>query len=250
MKFNNQVDDVFGNPFVKNLLEQYSSIEKKIVKRKDFRIKNNNYNLLKREEKKVANTFRLVLSLKDICKDFTTIKVLINKMPPKKYIYSFEINELDYIKYHHEVFIHKIHTVLEIMKLLSNEILNLELSEKECDWAHLIKQKNFRESKLKRIIELYYSGFKSIIEHRHLNTHRGIYQDEKRDNLDTTLFIYQFHEKYGETYKLELSKDFENSFPRRLLDYEIRSYKSGKLKEIEKLENVILKYIKLIFQSI
>lgn len=59
---------------------------------------------------------------------------------------------------------HKIHTILEVMKLAVNDIYEINLPPKDCTWDNLKNNPIFKGTKSKLIIEAYFFTFKHIIK--------------------------------------------------------------------------------------
>jgi hypothetical protein len=230
---------IFNTRFIDDLIKNQEILTENVRKRKGYLFGQNNHHLLTINEKRTLRIFTLISNLFTIINDLKLIYVLINKLPAKSYRKKHDISELDYIRLHYEVFIHKIHTVCELMKFIANEVLNIQLSHKDCNWANLIKNKEFNNSKCRKIIQEYYDDFKDLIESRHRNSHRGIYDDEKMDQVSAEYLIYSHENKF----EAKISDEFKEMFPYFIVRYKVRKYKRHKLKEIAKYEQIIFKHV-------
>jgi hypothetical protein len=224
----------------KSFLDFLNNEYKKAQSHKDFNIEKNNHHLLSKEAKKGVMISKYLNLLSGLLEDLRKIKIFIRRYPFKKFYKENEINELDYIKYHYEVFLHKIHTILEVKKLAINDYYNIGLKEKDCTWNNLKNQPKLKNSPLKLIIENYFKTFEHLIEHRNLNTHRAIFADEKNKNLNTDLMLYENAEKYG----IELNELILKLKPKFLIEYKIGVYKKEKLEYITSGIEAVEHYVK------
>ena len=212
----------------KSFLDFLSNEYKIAHSNEDYNIEKNNHHLLSKDAKKASSISKYANILNDLINDLKKTQIFIRRYPLKKFYKENEINELDYIKYHYEVFLHKVHTILEIKKLAINKYYNIGLKEKDCTWKNLKNQPKIQKSPLKQIIENYFTSFEHLIEHRNLNTHRAIFVDEQNENLSTDLMLYENAEKYG----IELDKQILKFKPKFLIEHKIGIYKKEKLNYI------------------
>lgn len=235
------IDWALDTPFYRNLIEASRFLmDDNFSNRKGYTQGKNNYHILTQGEKKISRTFRLLSCLSTTLLDIRMVYLFIKRFPSKDFLNKNDISELDYIKFHYEVFIHKVHTICEIMKLISNEVLDLKIPEKECNWASLIARKSFNKSKCKEVIDGYFKSFKNLIDDRHLNSHRGIFEDTKMDQIDPSYFIYRWYKKHD----LDIQQVFKNGDPTIYFKYRISEFKREKLGEISENEQTIFKYVK------
>jgi Cthe_2314-like HEPN len=242
LTFENSLD----TPYLHFLMNEVHVIQENIPERQGYMLGANNYHLLTTKEKKISDIYKYVGNLIGTVEDLKLIYAFINRLPQKAYLEKHEISELDYIKYHYEVFIHKIHTICEIMKLVTNEVYNLNLAPKDCTWTNLIKHSKFNNSTCKKIIERYFDDFKSLIEDRNLNSHRGVFEDKKMDEISPYYFLYRMYKKQN----MELDDEFKKIAPYWHIKYQIRKFKKEKLKEIAVYEQRIFKYLKSFLLSL
>ncbi|MFC2186213.1 Cthe_2314 family HEPN domain-containing protein [Fulvivirgaceae bacterium LMO-SS25] len=186
----------------------------------------NNHRLLSSNGKEAVQIMDFLTRLDSLISDLGRVKVFIRRFPVKEYYESNDIDQLDFIKYHFEVFIHKIHTILEVKKLWLNDFYKIGLKEKDCTWDKLKVHSAIQKSPTKLIIESYYKSFQQIITVRHLNTHRAFYNDKKNDDLKSYLMKYNSFKKFG-------LDDYESIQPKVLIDYQIKEYRKKKFKYVE-----------------
>lgn len=103
-----------------------------ISKRDGYDNKKNNHHLLTEQEKYVINTMDQTFKIQGLIEQLYFIKVFIRRFPFYTFYKENEINQLNYIQYHTEVLLHKIHTITEIMKLILNQVYLLKLTPKNC----------------------------------------------------------------------------------------------------------------------
>tara|TARA_Y100000588_G_C14208860_1_gene905830 strand:+ start:623 stop:1372 length:750 start_codon:yes stop_codon:yes gene_type:complete len=189
----------------------------------------NKHNLLNPDEKLAIGISDFKVRLIELVSDLKKILVFIRRFPNREYYEENDINQLNYIKYHFEVFVHKIHTILEVKKLTINHIYDLGLKERDCHWNKMKASVEKENSNLHEIIEDYHTTFKDLIKARHLNTHRAIFKDSKNEDLSSILDLYNGFEKLG----VDIGEEFKMMMPKPLLDYKIKKYKQERIEYLE-----------------
>lgn len=91
----------------------------------EYDFNKNNYHLNSEDGKLALIVLNYTSTLKELIVDLRRVEVFIRRFSNKSFYNENDIDELDYIKYHNEVFIHKIHTILEIKKLAINKIYKI-----------------------------------------------------------------------------------------------------------------------------
>ncbi|SFN99468.1 hypothetical protein SAMN04487989_10876 [Bizionia echini] len=212
-----------------SFLEFYHRTRKSATEHPEFKLGQNNYHLLSENGKEASRAFNFMIKVYDLITDLERTHTFIKRFPSKDYYEKNDIDQLDFIKYHYEVFIHKTHTLLEVKKLWLNDFYEIGLKEKDCNWNNLKTFNKIQNSTAKIIIENYYKSFEHIIKFRHLNTHRAFYRDEKNDDLKSDLMIYNGFKKYG----IEVGEDYRKIRPKLIVDYQIKEYRKEKLEYIK-----------------
>lgn len=221
----------------KYFLEYYEKSTRPVTKHPDFLSNKNNYHLLSENAKEASRVFDFMSRLTGLTSDLDKIQVFIRRFPLKKYYESNDINQLDYIKYHYEVFVHKIHTVLEVKKLWLNDFYRIGLKEEDCNWSNLKGHVEIQKSPTKIIIDSYFKTFEHLIKFRHLNTHRAYYKDSRKDDIESYLIAYKMSQRLGvETDRLERIR------PKFIVDYQVKEYRKEKLDFINKGVDIVKKY--------
>jgi len=217
------------------------------MKKDGFKIGQNNFHLLNDTEKYISRVSKINGDLNRVFKQINYIKVFVRRFPYRNFYYQNGIGELDYIQYHTEILIHKIHTIMEIMKLLVNEVYCLKIEKRNCNWRNLTKKLN-KETPCLLIIDSYLKTFKDYIDLRHINTHRGIYQDKGKEEIemDYGLDLYLMSNSLG----YELDEKFKNTFPKFLIDYKTKELKKQRIKFIAKTEEIINGKLKIFLTSL
>ncbi|MDP9955052.1 hypothetical protein J2X97_000689 [Epilithonimonas hungarica] len=190
------------------------------------------------KERKGLKLFDYINKINGLLDDLKSVEVFIRRYPLKDYYEKNNIDQLKFIKYHYEVFLHKIHTILEVKKLVLNELYSIGLSEKECSWNELKKHNEIQKSPLTKVINKYYKDFNDVIEHRHLNTHRAVFQDEKNSDLSLRNFFYLREKQTGE----KLNDEFKSNLPKYLIDFEISEYRKEIINEVKEINIRISEY--------
>ena len=234
------INDVLHTEFIQNLTEESHRIIQSIPEKNGYSLKENNSHLLTVNEQKTLRISNLVNNLTTVLNDIRIIYILINKLPPKVYLEKHDLSELEYVKFHTESFLHKVSTIHDLMGLIVNELLNLGIPQRNCNWKNLTKHQNFNESRCKVFIEEYYRDFSYLIELRNLNSHRGLFNDDKMDRIGNPMNIYRQYKRLG----MELDEDFKKTTPLWLVNYMFKEFKKERLQEIKKVEQKIFRCIK------
>jgi hypothetical protein len=141
------------------------------------------------------------------------------------------ISQLEYIRYHTEGLYHKVHTVLEIMRLLVNEVYQLDIPVKDCSWLNLWKHVSKKAEPMKHM-DVYYKTFKNLIELRHISSHRGVFNDDEMDEIE--LYFGNAFSKYEARGYV-----FENlNLNQNLLRYKLRKYKNKRVALVDQVKKV------------
>lgn len=136
-------------------LKYYERITEKARRNQGFKFGQNNYHLFSKEEKEGIKFFNFMSKIFDLNSDLEKTHVFTRRFPIKEYYEKHDIDQLSFIKYHYEVFIHKIHTLLEVKKLWLNSFYNIGLKEEDCNWKNLKKYSKIQESPAKIICSIW-----------------------------------------------------------------------------------------------
>ena len=240
------LNEALNCKFFRDLMEDQHKLSDNVGKKKGLNLWSESYHVLTVPEKKITATFNYVTDLITMISDIHTTYRLINRFPAKSYLEKHDISELEYIKYHYESYMHKVHTILEIMKLIANEVLNINLPAKDCNWNNLITDEYFNKSKCKRFIEDYYTDFKNIINYRHLNSHRGVFEDKEMDEISFTLNAYRWSKKHN----MEIEDEYKRAFPYFYLQIKLNRFKKDKFNELVNAEQKIFEHVKKFLESL
>ena len=214
----------FNGELFKDFIEIVHRTMEEIRIHPEYSLSKNNHQLFSPEGKYANKVFDIYSKINEIKGDFKKIEVFLRRFPLKKIYDENEITHLDYIKYHTEVFYHKSNTLLDLFKLFTNEVYELGYSERKCTWGNLMKSEVVKDSLSIKVIEYYHKSFEHIIKARNLNTHRGIFKDSEKDDIETPMMIYKNSEKFN----MELGDDFRKMMPEFLLEYKLKKYKNEK----------------------
>jgi len=217
------------NRFSIDLMNNVSISLKNLEAAKGFKIGENNHHLLSEVDKYHSRVFRIQNALVKTVEQLAQIRIFLNRYPLKKYYFEKGISQLEYVQYHTEVLFHKVHTILEIMKLLVNEVYQLDIAPKDCSWIELTKKVSKKTEPMKNL-DLYFKTFGDLIDLRHSNTHRGYYEDQEKDDIDL---------KYGLAfYRLEqeghlIDEELKSNLSMPLINYMLREHKKKRVKLID-----------------
>lgn len=220
------------------LREFFLKFVSKVLKTIEVQELNESSPIINQIQKDTLINFNYLNNIDNLFSDLKKTHTFIKRYPIKNYYEKNQINQLDYIKYHYEVFIHKIHTILELMKHWVNEYYHIGLKDKECNWINLKKHNDKINKELLNIIDKYFLTFEHIINFRHQNTHKAFYKDSKNDELKKFNLIYESSKKFH----LDI-EDIKKIKPKFELDYQIKEYKKEKLNHIQEGNQIVEIYI-------
>jgi len=236
MSSNDINDKILDNPFTNNLYDTYVVSFKDVDKREGFNINGRNRNILTDSEKYIVDIQKQHSNLISTIEQIYFIKTYLRRFPDKNYLSENGINRLSYIQYHTEVLSHKIHTVLEIMKLMINEVYVLNIPPVDCTWRMIISKLDKKILPLK-IIDKYFRTFAKIIELRHINTHRGVYSDKGQDEIESKygFTVYELHKRLG----INTDIEFQRMFPQFMIESKIKELKKSRVDLVTNILGVI-----------
>lgn len=232
------------NDFSLLLSKHLSLINTDFEKRPGFEAGANNHQLLNDGEKYTTRVFKIQSDLRRISEQLTHIRIFLNRYPFRQYYMDKGISQLEYIQYHTEALYHKVHTILEIMRLLVNEVYSLKIPAKDCSWIKMCQNLKKTEKPMK-MLEAYFNTFKNMIDLRHLNSHRGYYEDEEKDNIDLKLGLFLHRDDYP------IDEETKNKFPIRYINYFLKEHKKERVKLVEQVieanEKLLTKFLASLF---
>ncbi|MGN8068417.1 Cthe_2314 family HEPN domain-containing protein [Mucilaginibacter sp. 22184] len=222
-------NDFLMNYFSQRLQEDMASSLDGFERRAGYVQGSNNYNLLDEDEKYTSRIFRIQSALTKTSEQLHHVRKYINRYPFRSYYLSKGISQLEYIQYHIEALYHKVHTIHEIMLLMINEVYGLNLPETKCRWSVIIKKISSTEAPLVNV-HAYFKTFENLIGLRHLNSHRGYYEDEEKDKIDLYYGLF-FYKEEANGFKID--DEFKKLFPPALTRYKLRQYKKEKVELVD-----------------
>lgn len=237
---------MWKSQIIVELLESVKQVTGEVREDKNFDANGNNYDLLSEKGKYVMGVFRQFNRLSDVYSDLSKVEIFLRRFPASKFYRENDINQLSYVQYHIEVFIHKVHTILDLQKIMVNEIYELGFSEKKCTWENISKREDMNGTKVLTILNSYFKTFNQVIQARHLNTHRGIFKDEKKDDIAINLDIYEGYRKLG----IEIDDEFKRMIPRFVIDWQVKNYRNDRLKLVKSYIEIINQHIELFLNEV
>jgi len=222
-------NDFLMNWFSERLQEDLSGAMKDFDKRPGYVQGQNNHHLLDEDEQYTSRIFKIQAALATTSEQLLHIRQYVNRYPFRKHYLSQGISQLEYIQYHMEALYHKVHTIHEIILLLVNEVYRLNLPAIKCRWPQLKKKLASTEKPLQGA-HRYFKAFENLIGLRHLNSHRGYYEDEEKDKIDIFYGLFFFKEQAK---GLKLDQDLLKMFPPALTQYKLNEFKKEKVKLID-----------------
>lgn len=185
------------------------------------------------------------VELSNIKSDLRKVVVFLKRFPTRNYYEENEITELDYIKFHIEVFFHKVATGSDLLKLLVNVLFELNIDNKQCNTKKL-KEKipNKYINPFIGLIEAYDESFRQIKFLRHKNSHEAKFYDKEFERLEMFYTLYKNSEKY------DLSIiELQIMMPERLLEFKIKELRRNRMRWVEEAIIVYETYIDKIMEN-
>lgn len=223
--------DYLFNPLSIELQYRMGEFSKDFEQRPGYVSGGYNHELLNEREKYVTRVFRIQRNLVETTDQIRYIRIFLNRYPFRKMYLENGISQLEYIRYHTEGLYHKVHTVLEIMRLLVNEVYQLNIPVKDCSWLQLCKHINKKTEPMKQM-DAYYKTFKNLIDLRHISSHRGVFNDDEMDEIE----LY-----YGNAFSKYEARGyvFENlNLNQNLLRYKLREYKNKRVALVDQVKKI------------
>jgi len=235
-----------NNPFSEEVLHSFKFFEN-INKREGFTGSGKIHHLMNSREQYILIVNKNHSAIASLIDQLYLVEIFVRRFPAKEFYLKNNINQLTFIQYHLEVFFHKIHTILELMKLLVNNVFELNIKPKDCDWKKLVSHLGLKAKPLV-IVDIYYKTFRSIIEARHSNTHRGVYYDPEKDFIEIAAGF--FRDEMNNRLGIENDNIFEPCLPKYIVNYKVKEYRKERLKLIKKAQNSVVHIIFEFFKSL
>lgn len=185
------------------------------------------------------------VALDKIMGDLEKVAVFLRRIPTKKFYEENKISELDYVKYHLEVFFHKVSTGSDLLKLLVNVVFELNIPNKYCNMANLKRKlpEEHHQSFLK-LIDAYDETFKTIKFFRNKSSHEAKFYDDEFERLAMFDNLYRNSKKFHtDTDSLEMI------MPVGYLQVRIKELRKDKIKWIVDAIDAYEKYIDKIIEN-
>jgi hypothetical protein len=188
------------------------------------------------DEKYLLKFFNLNNNLLNSCDHLKYVIVFLKRFPHRKFYGKNSILEADYIQYHLEMFEHKLFTIFEILKLITNHVYQLKMPIRSCNLKSLIKylgEQNLTITVLSEIDKqlLYWR------KHRNYFVHQGEFiKDSKFDFLKTA----EYYSFIAEKYKVEYDT---NLIPGIVIKFSLKGFKKKRIKECDDNCSGIIQFI-------
>lgn len=188
---------------------------------------------------------RLAARLNDLIMTVDGIRVVrafITRLPPKSFLQRHELNSMKYYEYQYNSFLHRVHTVVELMKLVANEAFQVGLTPQKCKWDELLTSKAFARSRMSRVIDSCFNKLGPHIEKRHISSHRGMIEHDTMGYMDAELSTI---ERMRSTGRFEaLPEEVKRYFHPVYMKWRLKNFKAELLKEVDDTEQIILSHLR------
>ena len=103
-----------------------------------------------------------------------------------------EMTVIDYYNYHYDVVIHKLSTIRDLSFKLINQVFNLKLKDRDCNWKSISRKEDLiSPAGVLSIQALYYHLMKEIEEERNESSHNGAVEIRIFDYIDCLVRVSQ-----------------------------------------------------------
>lgn len=185
------------------------------------------------------------VELSNIKDDLKKVIIFLLRIPTKKFYEENEISELDYVKYHLEVFFHKVATGSDLLKLLVNVLFDLKIDNRKCNLINL--KKNLSEQHHQGFIDLieaYDETFETIKFFRNKSSHEAKFYDDEFERLA------MFDNLYRNSKKFDIETETLNQImPVGYLEFKIKELRKGKIEWITEAINSYEMFIDKIIEN-
>lgn len=195
-------------------------------------------------EKLGARLNSLILTIDGI----RVVKAFIKRMPPKSYLARHEMNAVKYWAYQYETFLHRVSTVRDLMQLVANEAFQVGLTPKDCNWENLKKSPTFSMSKMRGVMDSFYTELRAHIDLRNQVAHEGEIKRSRMGYLDAE--ISTIERMRGTARFNSLPEDIQRYYHPVHVKYRVREFKKELLDEIDATEQIVLHHLKLFLESL
>ena len=197
-----------------------------------------------KEELYIIDCFNLYSRLLETCSQLEQIPVYLRRFN-RKYFLDNDIGQADYIQYHLEVYVGKLFTIGELILSLTNEVFNLNLKPRQCNFTNIMKK--LKNDSTKKIITKFYDNIEYWRLIRNDLVHRNRFdKDDKFEQLSIEEFYWRTSEKLNQ--KVEVDRNFVK--PRHFVDSFLKQERKKKIDLIKKNNIGINKYIDYYLKSI
>lgn len=181
--------NVIDNPFSKYLLELMNNTLS--VKREGMVIGVSNRKLLTDKEKYIVDVFCIHKNILELLESLNYVVTFMKRYDSDVVCYNENgIDIIKYVKYHLETFAYKASTIRDLSFKLINEIYQLHLKDKDCDWQHISKKNDIINQDVFTSLNLFYFLFKRLITVRNIIAHTGENPIPDFDELEPYIFLY------------------------------------------------------------
>ena len=161
------------------------------------------------EELHVIQVFEIITKIQSCFKCIDQACNFIKRRPTVKELdKNEEMTVIDYYNYHYDVVIHKLSTIRDLSLKLINQVYNIKLKDKDCNWNNISRNKDsITTAGVLNIQALYYHLMKVIEDERNESSHNGAIEIKIFNYIDILVRISQLK-------RLELiPSDMEIEYP-------------------------------------
>lgn len=176
------------------------------------------------------------------------VKAFISRMPPKSYLARHEMNAIKYWAYQYETFLHRVSTIRDLMQLVANEAFRVGLTAKDCNRENLKKSTTFSKSKMRGVMDSFYTELRAHIELRNQVVHEGEIKHSRMGNLDAE--ISTIERMRGTDRFNALPEDIKRYYHPVYVKNRVKAFKQELLNEIDATEQIVLSHLQRFLESL
>ena len=145
------------------------------------------------EESHIIQVFEIITKILSCFKCIDQACNFIKRRPTVKELdKNKEMTVIDYYNYHYDVVIHKLSTIRDLSFKLINQVFNLKLKDKDCNWNSVSRKEDLiSPAGVLSIQTLYYHLMKEIEEERNESSHNGAVEIRIFDYIDCLVRVSQ-----------------------------------------------------------
>ena len=193
------INDVFKTEFPIVCLCLAGEMIQNIDKRKGYDMNENNYHLFHEDEKYVIDAFYILMDIQKCLTAIDASCIFMKRFYGKEYYKQHDINIVNYLLYHYDVFCHKNSTLRDLYFKLINQVYSLGLGNRGCNWKGIEKHENeIANPVLFRLLRDNYDYMKILEDTRNKSSHEGHIDHHAFKDIEPLVMLSTLSERMPE----------------------------------------------------